>query len=72
MREGVEGLLVQSYAHCICRYPTTLMYYSNSAADTSAFRGRPNFYMSTQQQALQAFASFKPTALLASICGAAL
>ena len=42
------------------------MFYSNAAADTSRLRGRPNFYMSTQQQALQAFATFKPFVLLQS------
>ena len=40
------------------------MFYSNAAADTSRLRGRPNFYMSTQQPALQAFATFKSLALL--------
>jgi hypothetical protein len=49
-----------------CRYPATLMFYSNAAADTSRLRGRPNFYMSTRQQALQAFATFKSLALLHS------
>jgi hypothetical protein len=42
------------------------MFYSNAAADTSRLRGRPNFYMSTRQQALQAFATFKSLALLHS------
>ena len=42
------------------------MFYSNAAADTSRLRGRPNFYMSTQQPALQAFATFKSLALLPS------
>jgi len=47
------------------------MFYSNTAADTSSLRGRPNFYMSTQQQALQAFATFKSLALLPSSNSAA-
>ena len=42
------------------------MFYANTAADTSRLRGRPNFYMSTRQQALQAFATFKSLALLHS------
>ena len=42
------------------------MFYANAAADTSRLRGRPNFYMSTQQPALQAFATFKSLALLPS------
>jgi len=42
------------------------MFYSNTAADTSSLRGRPNFYISTQQQALQAFATFKSLALCSS------
>jgi hypothetical protein len=42
------------------------MFYANTAADTSHLRGRPNFYMSTRQQALQAFATFKSLALLHS------
>ena len=45
------------------------MFYSNAAADTSRLRGRPNFYMSTRQQALQAFATFKSLALLHSSSG---
>ena len=32
------------------------MFYANTAADITRLRGRPNFYMSTRQQALQAFA----------------
>ena len=52
--------------HHALRYPATLMFYSNAAADTSRLRGRPNFYMSTRQQALQAFATFKSLALLHS------
>ena len=40
------------------------MFYSNAAADTSQLSSRPNFFMSTQQQALQAFATFKSLALL--------
>ena len=51
------------------KYPATLMFYSNAAADTSLLRDRPNFYMSTQQQALQAFATFKLLALLPSSSG---
>ena len=45
------------------------MFYANTAADTSRLRGRPNFYMSTRQQALQAFATFKSLALLHSSSG---
>ena len=51
------------------KYPATLMFYSNAAADTSLLHDRPNFYMSTQQQALQAFATFKLLALLPSSSG---
>ncbi len=51
------------------RYPATLMFYANTAADTSRLRGRPNFYMSTRHQALQAFATFKSLALLHNSSG---
>jgi len=47
------------------------MFCLSTAADTSSVRGRPNFYMSTQQHALQAFATFKSLALLPSSCSAA-
>lgn len=45
------------------------MFYSNVSADTSRLRGRPNFYMSTRLQALQAFATFRSLALLHSSSG---
>jgi hypothetical protein len=43
------------------------MLYSNAAADTSRLRGRPNFYISTQQPdlvTLHTFATFKSLALM--------
>jgi hypothetical protein len=64
---GLDGILwriICSLTRAALRYPATLMFYSNAAADTSRLRGRPNFYMSTRQQALQAFATFKSLALL--------
>ena len=58
--------IICSVTCAACRYPATLMFYSNAAADTSRLRGRPNFFISTRQQALQAFATFKSLALLHS------
>jgi hypothetical protein len=46
------------------KYPATLMYYQYAAADKSRVHGRPNFFLSTQKQALEVFATFKSFALL--------
>ena len=42
------------------------MFYRHAAADKSRVRGRPNFFLSTQTQALDVFATFKSFALLPS------
>jgi hypothetical protein len=62
----VLELLRQQSDMFSCRYPATLMFYKHAAADTTRVRARPNFFFSTQKQALQAFATFKSFALLAS------
>ena len=42
------------------------MFYQYAAADNSRVRGRPNFFLSTDKQAVEVFATFKPFALLPS------
>jgi hypothetical protein len=53
-----------------CRYPTILMFYNYAAADINRVRGRPNFFLSTQKQAVEVFAKFKSLTLMpnASSC----
>jgi len=57
---------VSALTRLSCRYPATLMFYRHAAADKSRVRGRPNFFLSTQTQALDVFATFKSFALLPS------
>ena len=42
------------------------MFYQHAAADVSRVRGRPNFFLSMQTQALDVFVTFKSFALLPS------
>ncbi len=60
------GARVSSVTRVCCRYPATLMFYQYAAADNSRVRGRPNFFLSTDKQAVEVFATFKPFALLPS------
>jgi GTPase SAR1 family protein/t-SNARE complex subunit (syntaxin) len=50
------------------KYPATLMFYQYAAADKSRVHGRPNFFSSTQKQALEVFTTFKSFALLPLGC----
>ncbi len=59
-----RGARVSSVTRVCCRYPATLMFYQHAAADNSRVRDRPNFFLSTDKQAVEVFATFKPFALL--------
>jgi hypothetical protein len=50
------------------KYTATLMYFKYAAADQSRVHGRPNFFSSTQKQALEVFTTFKSFALLPLGC----